>query len=418
MRTIALRGAVGVAAASAAALAAAPAATASPTPGPEHSAAYLAAQLAAGEDHLSVESGGSTYPDIGLTIDAVLAMQATGTAGEQAAASAEYVMSNAGGYTGADYGDLYAGAAGKLLVLTASRGASPTVGGVDYLAGLQDLEDESGQFTDSSGYGDYSNTLSQSFSLIGLKRNGVNPSTAAVDFLLSRQCDDGGFALANSGECASDPDATSVAVQALAAVGGQSAAIGEAAEYLGTQQGSSGGVKGGPSTRDENANSTGLAAVAFRLAGQTSALTSARGWLDSVRLGCDSPQVTGALAYTRAAAGEAGASTEPTDELNRSTAQALLGSTEVSYVDVTSAGSQAAPAELDCSDEPTTDGTDEPTTDDTGSDAPDTSEPLTGPVVETDLPAGSTSGAPAAGVALAALLGTVALVGLIRRAGS
>lgn len=342
----------GTAVAAAATLAVAPAAQAAQQPTAATSASYLAAQLDAGEDRLSVTYGDQSYDDPGVTIDAILAMQATGTAGDQSQASTDYVLGAAGTYTGSGGGELYVGATGKLLTLTASRGLGGTVAGTDYVSALQAREQASGQFTDDSQYGDYSNTLGQSFSIIGLDRQGVDLSPESVDFLLSRQCTDGGFALENAGACTSDPDATSIAVQALSAAGGEDAAIGEAVDYLQSRQGSSGGVRGGTSTDEENANSTGLAAVAFRLAGRTDALTSARGFLDSVRLGCQAPQVAGALAYTPADAQAADASTEPSDPLNRGTAQGLLGSTDVSYVDVSSQGASAQPVALDCADAP------------------------------------------------------------------
>uniref|UniRef100_UPI001962451A hypothetical protein n=1 Tax=Janibacter anophelis TaxID=319054 RepID=UPI001962451A len=68
----------------AAGLVLAPAATAAT---PDDSVAYLAGQLEAGGDRLTVESGGQTYDDLGLTIDAVLAMSAAGSGGDASAAA-------------------------------------------------------------------------------------------------------------------------------------------------------------------------------------------------------------------------------------------------------------------------------------------------------------------------------------------
>ncbi|WP_191564627.1 prenyltransferase/squalene oxidase repeat-containing protein [Janibacter melonis] len=417
----------GAALAAAATLALAPAAQAAEQPSATTSAAYLAAQLEANDDRLSVSYGDQSYDDPGVTIDAILAMQATGTAGDQSQASTDYVLGAAGTYTGSAGDELYVGATGKLLTLTASRGLGGTVGGTDYLGALPAREQAGGQFTDDSQYGDYSNTLGQSFSIIGLERHGVDVSDEAVDFLLTRQCADGGFALENAGACTSDPDATSVAVQALSGAGGQDAAITEAVDYLQARQGGDGGVGGGTSTSEENSNSTGLAAVAFRLAGRTDALTSARGFLDSVRLGCESPDVAGALAYTPADAAAADASTQPSDQLNRSTAQALLGSTDVSYLDVTSDGAAAAPVALDCADEPTpgdpstTDPSDEPSTSTTTVTAtarPTTpgQEPTRPEVVQTDdARDGGLGGAGWVGAGILALVGAGALVGSRRR---
>ncbi len=416
MTATALRGAVALAAGTAAALVIAPTAIAAPAATVDHSAAYLAAQAASNSGLLQSsyeDENGETqyYDDIGLTIDGVLAMQATGTAGDQSTASAAKVIANAGGYTGAGYGELYTGATGKLLTMLASRGASTTIDGVDYLAELQEREQGNGRFTDQSAYGDYSNILGHSWVLMGLKRNGVNPSSAAVEFLLSRQCADGGFALSSTGDCTSDPDATSFAVQALDAVGGQDATIGEAAAYLKTRQLASGGVGGGTNTEAANSNSTGLAAAAFRIAGDDAALSKAQGYLDSMRFGCDAPAaIRGAVAYD---AEYFASTTEPTSQLTRSTTQAILGSTDVSYADVTSAGQAAAPATLDGStDDPGTDdpGTDDPGTDDPSTDDPSTDDgPVTGPVVETDLPTGADQGADS--TLLALLAGSTLVIG-------
>lgn len=374
-----------VAATGAAAVAFAPAASAAQ---PADGAAYLAAQLAASGDRLTTTFDGTAYDDLGLTIDAVLALTSSRTADTQASASTDYLADNLANYVGFAP-DTYAGATGKALTLASARGADPTdFGGVDLVARLQATEASSGQYTDISQWGDYSNTIGQSFGLIGLTRAGVNPSTAAVDFLLSRQCEDGGFSLDNAGACTSDPDATSLAVQALDATGGQGTAIDRAAAYLESRQETSGGVGGGTSTEAANANSTALALVAFRVAGLDDAAGAASGFLDGLTLGCDTPAVAGAIAYDQAAksALEAqGAGAVADDQLTRSTAQALIGLSDVSYVTVTAEGAAADPVAIDCSDEPS------PTTD------PTTSAPSTDPsdtVTTTSATAGPSSTQP------------------------
>ncbi|MDN5718509.1 MAG: hypothetical protein L0G89_14875, partial [Janibacter sp.] len=345
--TLALTASVGVLG-----LALAPAASAAT---PDGSVAYLAAQLEAGGDRLVTEYGGQSFDDLGLTIDAVLGMSAAGTGGDASSAATDYLVAHAGTYYG--YGDeVYSAATAKLLTFASARGLDPrNVGGTDLVTQLQSLEQANGQFTDQSEYGDYSNTLGQSFGIIGLKRAGTNPSTASVDFLLAQQCDDGGFSLEFTDGCLSDPDATSTAVQALDVVGGHDAAIQAAADYLESRQDSSGGVGGGSTTEGSNANSTGLAAVAFRLAGRDGARTDALGYLDALTFGCDTPALAGAVAYNTSdfdAAVATGESAAPDGTITRSTAQALLGQTDQSYATVTSAGQTAATPELDCAAPP------------------------------------------------------------------
>lgn len=360
-------------------LALAPAASAA---APDESVHYLADRLTDGGDHLVVESGGQSYPDAGLTIDAVLGMTAAGSGGDASAAATDWVVANSGSYIGSGE-EAYAAATAKLLTFAGARGLDlRNVGGVDLVAQLQSLEQDNGQFADQSEYGDYSNTLGQSFALIGLERAGVNPSTAAVDFLLAQQCDDGGFRLTfdkpdqtDDDACVSDPDATSTAVQALDVVGGHDAVVQDAADYLVSRQGADGGVAGGTTTEGVNANSAGLAAVAFRLAGRDDALAQALAYLESLTFDCGTPALAGGIAYNRAdfeAAVAQGTAAEPDGTITRTTAQAILGQTDESYASVSAAGQAAVTPALDCgTTEPTDGDTTEPTeesTDDAGTD--------------------------------------------------
>lgn len=401
----------------AAGLVLAPAATAAT---PDDSVAYLAGQLEAGGDRLTVESGGQTYDDLGLTIDAVLAMSAAGSGGDASAAATDYVVANAGSYYG--YGeDVYAAATGKLLTFASARGLDPrSVGGVDLVAQLQSLEADSGQFVDRSQWGDYSNTLGQAFGIIGLKRAGTNPTPASVDFLLAQQCEDGGFSLEFADGCVSDPDATSTAVQALAAVGGQDAAVQDAADYLEGRQGKDGGVGGGATTEGANANSTGLAATAFAVAGRDDARAQALGYLDSLTFGCETPALAGAVAYNRAdfdAAVAQGAQAAPDGTITRSTAQALMGRTDSSYVTVTSGPQTPATPALDCAapapgDDDSAGSGSDTGSGDAGSDDDATAQPEIPAVVQTD---GALSATPVWALGLGAGLGALVLTLAVRR---
>lgn len=422
-------------------LALAPAASAA---APDASVHYLADRLADGDDRLLVEAGGQSYADHGLTIDAVLGMSAAGTGGDAAAAATDWVVSASGAYIGSG-DEAYAAATAKLLTFAGARGLDPRdVAGVDLVAQLRSLEQGNGQFADQSEYGDYSNTLGQSFALIGLERADVNPSTAAVDFLLAQQCDDGGFRLTfdkpdepDDDACVSDPDATSTAVQALDVVGGHDASVQDAAEYLVGRQGADGGVAGGTTTEGVNANSAGLAAVAFRLAGRDDARARALQYLESLTFGCDTPALAGGIAYNRAdfdAATAQGADAQPDGTITRTTAQAILGQTDESYATVSASGQSAATPTLECATtEPTDDATDGPaadnTTEPTDSATESTDEATGGPadeaagdtaapeperpeVVQTD---GATTGTPDLLLALGAGGLTAAVVVVVRR---
>ncbi|MER5971299.1 prenyltransferase/squalene oxidase repeat-containing protein [Streptomyces sp. NPDC002055] len=114
----------------------------------------------------------------------------------------------------------------------------------------------------------------QSVALIAQDTVKVTPAPEAVDWLAGQQCASGGFAefRADAGkECDKktpvDSNATGLAVQALAAVGGHGDAVKKAANWLKSVQNEDGGwsyLPGGPS----DANSTSLVIGALVAAGE------------------------------------------------------------------------------------------------------------------------------------------------------
>ena len=109
---------------------------------------------------------------------------------------------------------------------------------------------------------------------------GYAPSAAAVAYLLSLQCSDGGFsnlvdpAKACQDKDTSDLDSTSYALMALQAVGGHATEATKAATWLASQRKAAGywASQGIP-----NPNSTGLAAAALQ--GQGRDVSTSRTWL-------------------------------------------------------------------------------------------------------------------------------------------
>ncbi|NNG39477.1 terpene cyclase/mutase family protein [Flexivirga sp. ID2601S] len=319
---------------------AAPAGAATPDAGTAGS--FLTAQLAAGGDHFSTSAGGQSYPDYGLTIDAVLALDAARVGQQGAGRAAAYVSKNAASYN-AMGSDLYAAATAKLLVFAQVQGL-PSAG---YAGQLRSLQQPSGQFKDKSAYGDYSNTIGQSLGVIGLQRAGT-PNAAATAFLLKQQCTDGGFRISFAGACTSDPDATTYAVQALAASGGHAAAIGKAAGFLAGKQTANGGIIEPAAGPTPNANTTALAAVAFTLAGNPAAAAKAKAFVAGLQYDCSFPAaLRGGIAYDRKAfdAQKAkGKASTAIDSDRRSTSQAVLGLTGTPYLTLTAGGSASAPS--------------------------------------------------------------------------
>lgn len=317
----------------------------------EAAASYLAEQLAAGDDHLSSEFEGDSFPDHGVTIDAVLALDAAGVAQDQADASAEWIASNVNDYIGMG-GQTYANAVAKTLYFAAERGVDPAAfGDVDLIALLASTEGtrEPGRFSDVGGADDFSNNIGQSFAILGLDRADAEVSAAAVEYLRGQQCEDGGFQLAPTGaDCASDPDATAMAAQALIAVAGaDDDDVTEALDYLAGVQADDGSVGGGSTTEGANTNSAGLAAAAFTAGGRSAEAESAREYLSGLQHTCTSgsDDLTGVVSYDQA--GYDAPEDADAGQATRATAQAVIGMAEESLVSM-SAGGEAATPEISC----------------------------------------------------------------------
>jgi hypothetical protein len=317
-------------------------------------AGFLERELVADGHHLK----NSGYADHGLTLDAILALDAAGAGQDEATAAMAFVADNIGEYLGFAWGpnELYAGATAKTLLTAVAQGADPTaVGGVDLVASLKSREQANGRFTDSTDWTDYSNMIGQSLAVLALDRAGEPVSAAASQFIRTWQCDDGGFALSFAAPCASDPDATAYAVQALIAVGGTSeASAQEGLDYLADRQQADGGVGGAGPTAETNSNSTGLAGQAFVAGGRIAQARAAQNYIRSLQFDCAAPaSLRGAIAYNAEAKA---AATAPGDQERRATAQAILALAATPLFAVSATGADATAPDLACSVAPTTPG--------------------------------------------------------------
>lgn len=286
----------------------------------ETAAGWLALEFVDGE-RLEGEFG----PDVGVTADAVFALATAGVARGVLLGGIDWLATQAPGYTrgaGFDAEDaVYAGATAKLiLALLVDARDVRSVDGIDLVAQLEAREQADGRFTDTSDFGDFSSTLTQSLAVLALQRaSDVSPSTAAVDLLLEQQCEDGGFRfdIGDEDGCTSSVDTTGFVVQALVAAGGAEAttAAEAATGWLVGVQDASGGYL---SDDGVNANSTGLAAVGLALVpaveGSADALTAARSYLLSLRTGCEGA-APGAFPFSADDAGD----------IARATTQAIPG---------------------------------------------------------------------------------------------
>lgn len=323
-------------------MAVAPAAASTPPTADQAKAAagWLARQMVDGE-RFEVEFGGVTYPDQGLTIDAVFAFAATKVADGHAARATAWLARPEilAGYIG-DGTEAYAGATAKLALAAQVRGADPTnFGGVDLIDRLRGLQDPSGRFVDRSAFGDYSNAFSQSLALLALDRTPAGAPPAAASFLAGSRCPDGGYPIAfGQATCVSDVDATALAVQALLAVGRRADAA-AGLRWLASVQGANGGFANAAGV--PNANSTGLAAQALHAGGYLSAAARAKRFLIGLQVDCTgAPADRGAIAYT---VGGFDPATAP-----RATAQAVLGLAGVGFAHLSATHARPGAPVLAC----------------------------------------------------------------------
>jgi hypothetical protein len=316
---------------------------AQPTVNPGQAAAGWLARQMTDASHFTETFDGVTYPDQGLTIDSIFAFAATGTADNYGARAIAWlarghILRN---YIGNGTTSAYAGATANLLLAAEVRGVDPdTFGGVNLPARLASLLTSSGRYSDHSKYGDFSNVFSQSLAIIALTRLGGAPADA-VSFLTGSECANGGFPIYfDETKCASDPDATGMAVQALLAAG-QSGPAGQGLKWLAKVQQPDGGFSVKPSALP-NSNSTGLAGEAFAAAGWSHNAMLAQSFLQSVQVGCSGKRFQqGAIAYNSLGFRRGTAAF--------ATAQGILGLADVGLVQLTASGSYPGAPRLACS---------------------------------------------------------------------
>jgi hypothetical protein len=290
--------------------------------------AYLSRQLRARPalDYLG-------YDDFGLVADAVMALDSAGLDSAQTTQSSRRLARGFSSYVGSG-SHVSAGALAKLLVVADGEGRDPrSFGGHDLTRELASLMDRTGRYVDQPPGGDLSNTFTQSLAVLGLAGADRNVPSKAVRFLVGQQCGSGGAAgfrlLMTTTPCTdtgrADVDSTSMAVRALLAAG-QTASAARGLTWLEQQQTPTGGLAGSPPTDLVNANSTGLALAALAEGNREKAAALAADYLASLQLGCSvSPAVRGAVSYSVRHRLQDLRHPQPTQELTRSTAQALIG---------------------------------------------------------------------------------------------
>ncbi len=319
-------------------------------PSAEPALAWLEAELSDNGGSLPSPFGGT---DWGLTIDAILALNAGGRGTDAAATTATTgLAANIGDYiTGEAFGDTgsrYGGPIGKALLAAILQGANANdFGGVDLealsRAAILPAGTFEGRFADVSMFGDFSNGFGQALNILGLSKTTSGVPANAVDFLLAQRCPSGGFRLSYSvtrgcnDDAEADTDATAFALNAMTALEPDaeiSAAIQSGAAWLLDQQDPvTGGFHGTGPTANANSNTSGLAAQALRAVGFVEAAAFARDYVGSLQLDADNTIGTaaagdeGAIALHPGAFDDAlvdGVTVLARDQWRRATAQAVL----------------------------------------------------------------------------------------------
>jgi hypothetical protein len=300
------------------------------------------------------------FDDYGLTIDTVFALQEIGGHKKKVAKARKALSHHVDSYTtGVDFGAdaIFAGAVAKLLVLAQyTGGAARDFGGVNLVQRLtkrvvatgpsqgriQDKVDLANAGPDSA------NVLGQIFAARGLIEADKDNAGSVVKFLLTQQCSGGYFRLdfnadpnAADQSCAKgdtpDTDVTALAVVELSSVAkGRPAlkrALGDAMRWLKRHQKANGSFGGAGPTSAANANSTGVAAYAARVAGKCAVARDAASWLAKLQVkgdlsGTPLAGERGGVAYDRATlktARTSGIDQTTRDQWRRSSAQAAPG---------------------------------------------------------------------------------------------
>lgn len=219
----------------------------------------------------------------GATADAVLALAFVDGSSERLTKVAKAFAANAKSWVMPEDGAISNGAAGKALMTADIAGLDWT--NVDGL-NLRDVAlrtlDERGKSVAVGLGNDYNGTFNQALVMIGLARTGSIPAKA-VDFLVTQQCSDGSFAVANiehqscdqAGDEANDPDVAALGLTALRAAKAQGYDVDdEITKAVGWFQSHVGDEGGYAAFGTENANSTGMAAQALVGLSDVSGLTA------------------------------------------------------------------------------------------------------------------------------------------------
>lgn len=346
-----------------------PAAAAAPTTAPSTSLGTTADPAPAAAGWLVGQTRGKPYlagqygPDLGLTADLVLSLDAARVGQREAAAATDYLAANAAGYVSYN-STYYPGSLGKLALVAEAQGRDPDgFGSVRLLHQITAMEcphagctpSELGFYKSPDTTNGYQSVLTQALAILALQRGGDHPSAAAARWLVGQQCASGGFTVDErdtslvcdrkdaQGNVAdrSDTDSTGYVVQALVATG-QRAATAKAAAYLARA------AAGGFATSSVTANAAAIAAQGLTAAGSVSGAATAHAFLRRLALGCSAPAAERGAVLPNAGATYDASSPGTLDPVVRATAQAAAGLTGRPLASISATGAAAEVPTLDC----------------------------------------------------------------------
>lgn len=221
-------------------------------------------------DGTRYDTPGTKITDFGVTMDAAMALAASGTADDALREVTRYVFANADRYSGVGTRYASGGAIGKEALLAEITGADPhNINGHDLIAALNALVCGRSASNSCAGSGNYryaQSTFSQALGVIAQLRAGDTSGAARpVAYLERLQNRAGAFPSVLPGTD-SDVDSTAAAAMALALAGNRAAhrAVARALAWIAAQQHADGSFTG---AAGHSTNSTGLAVQALSLTG-------------------------------------------------------------------------------------------------------------------------------------------------------
>ena len=258
------------------------------TKSPAKAAAGWLARHLTGTNHDHLVAYGAADP--GLTADAVLSMDAAGVAQDAAKRATAWLKTQTVSYVTSGSGHDPGHLAKLLMVAEAQHADVHHFGGLDLVAELRQAEQPSGAYTNTGDPATGDSPVTQALVMIALSHTGSIadwPDAAAIGWLVSQRCGDGGFYFAtqaNPPQNCNDVDSTAFAAQALLTVHSSIAA--SAIHWLRSHRNPDNGygLAFGSSTPSSNANSTAVTVQALLQAGFSGGYGLS--WLHKHQIGC------------------------------------------------------------------------------------------------------------------------------------